>query len=546
VINSSTQYLRTIAALAFVLGTVPVPGQAPHVENVVATRHQAIVAGKTVQYTATAGLLPIYVNDTGEQMASMFFIAYTIERPQGQPPRPITFLWNGGPGSNSAQIHVVGFGPKRVKTADTYPAWGPNTETEMVDNQETWLDTSDLVFVDPVGTGFSRATKQEYRDILYTPRGDAEAVAELIRLYRTRFDAWDAPIFLAGESYGTTRAMMVAEALERRRTRLAGVVLMSGGFNVGQSVPRSLNQALAISEYTAGAHYHKRLSPELQALSRDAAVSRAVEWARGEYAPALERLESLPPSERAALLAQLQRYTGIDPRYVDEKTLTISGAEFADRLMQDRGLELGRYDVRMTTTSRKPETAWLPLTDPSLTPMIDLMQGTSRLFNHYVRETLGFKSDLLYRGPFGEAFHPEPLITVGPGFQSDWMTNMWNRGGGAAEGRAGGAGTAGRGGGAGGRGGAEAGGEEQPPLRRAMDVNPKLRVMNMKGMYDGSCATMDEAVARAESHLKGRITNHCYVGGHMFYSDLEARREAKRHFAEFVREVLAAREPSLP
>ena len=125
-----------------------------------------------------------------------------------------------------------------------------------------------------------------------------------------------------------------------------------------------------------------------------------------------------------------------------------------------------------------------------------------------MRETLGFKSDLLDRGPFGEAFHPEPLTTVGPGFQSDWMTNMWNRGGGAAEGRAGGAGTSGRGGGPGGRGGAEAGGEEQPPLRRAMDVNPKLRVMSMKGMYDGSCAAMDEAVTRAEPHLKSRITNH--------------------------------------
>ena len=195
VINSPTTFLRTIAALAFVLGTVPVLGQGPHVENIFSTRHQAVVGGKTIQYTATAGLLPIYVNDTGQQMASVFFIAYTVERPQGQPPRPITFLWNGGPGSKSAQIHVVGFGPKRVKTADTYPAWGPNTETEMVDNQEMWLDTSELVSSNPVGTGFSRATKEEYRDILYTPRGDAEAVAELIRLYRTASMRGTRPLF---------------------------------------------------------------------------------------------------------------------------------------------------------------------------------------------------------------------------------------------------------------------------------------------------------------------------------------------------------------
>jgi carboxypeptidase C (cathepsin A) len=522
--------VRLVSALLLALGAAPTRAQAPHVENIVSTHHQTVVGGKTIGYTATAGLLPIYVNDTGEQMASMFFIAYTADRAPGQPPRPLTFLWNGGPGSNSAQVHIVGFGPKRVKTADTYPTWGPNTETEIVDNQETWLDTSDLVFVDPVGTGFSRATKEEYRDILYTPRGDAEAVAELIRLYRTRFNGWDAPVFLAGESYGTTRAMMVAEALEKRRTRLAGVILMSGGFNVGQNVPRSLNQALAISEYTAAAHYHKRLPPDLQGLSREDAVKRAVEWARREYAPALDGLDSLTPSQRTGLLTELKRYTGIEPRYVDEKTLTISGAEFADRLMQDRGLELGRYDLRMTAKSRSADTMWMPLTDPSLLPMIDLMQGTSRLFNRYVRETLKFKSDLLYRGPFGEAFHPLPLVTVPPGFASDWMTNMWNRGRGGASGA-----PEGRGGGApGGR-----AGDDQPPLRRAMEVNSRLRVMNLKGMYDGSCAAQDEAVARAESHLRNRITNHCYVGGHMFYSDLEARREAKRHFAEFVREALA-------
>jgi hypothetical protein len=184
---------------------------------------------------------------------------------------------------------------------------------------------------------------------------------------------------------------------------------------------------------------------------------------------------------------------------------------------------------------------WLPLIDPSLMPMIDLMQGTSRLFNSYVRDTLKYRSDLLYRGPFGEAFYPRPLPKNPAGLSEDWMTLMWNRGGA----RGGGRGAEGSppaaagqpaqpgGGGRGGRGNATDA-PEPPPLRRAMELNPKLRVMNMKGMYDGSCAAMDESFARVEAHLKSRVTNHCYAGGHMMYSDLEVRREMQRDFAEFV------------
>jgi carboxypeptidase C (cathepsin A) len=295
--------------------------------------------------------------------------------------------------------------------------------------------------------------------------------------------------------------------------------------------------------YTATAHYHKRLASDLQSLSRDEAVKRATEWARSTYAPALARRDSLTADERAALLAQLKQFTGIEPRYFDQRTLTISKDNATDRLLEDKGLELGRYDSRMTAKSRG-EKSWLPMIDPSLLPMIDLMQGTSRLFNSYVRDTLKYRNDLLYRGPFGEAFYPRPLGKNPAGISDDWMAVMWNRGGaarGAGRGGEEGAPTAGTqaGGGRGGRGNASsADATEPPPLRRAMEINPKLRVMNMKGMYDGSCAAMDEAVARAEPQLKSRIVNHCYAGGHMMYSDLEARREMQRDFAEFVRSAL--------
>jgi carboxypeptidase C (cathepsin A) len=338
--------------------------------------------------------------------------------------------------------------------------------------------------------------------------------------------------------------MGVSEALERRRTHLAGVVLISGGFNVGQRVPQELNAALQLPMYTATAHYHKRLPSDLQALSRDEAMKRAAEWARTTYAPALARRDSLSADERSALLAQLQRFTGIPPRYFDQRTLTISKNELSDRLLEDKGIELGRYDSRMTIKSRGEKTLWFPLIDPSLLPMIDLMQGTSQLFNSYVRDTLKYRSDLLYRGPFGEAFHPQPLSRNPAGVYEDWMTTMWNRGArGGAGGRGGEEPAPAAGGGRGGRGTSSDAPTEAPPLRRAMELDPKLRVMNMKGMYDGSCAAMDEAVARVEPQLKSRIVNHCYAGGHMMYSDLEVRREMRRDFTEFVRQALGGNTP---
>ncbi len=497
----------------------------------VTTHHQVVVDGRTIRYTARAGLLPLLDNDTGALMARMFFVSYVVDRAANAPPRPLTFLWNGGPGSSSSQVHVVGFGPKRIKTADTYPDWGPTAESALQDNQETWLGTSDLVFVDPVGTGFSRATSDSSRDILYTTRGDVEATAEFIRLYRTRFGAWNAPIYIAGESYGTTRAMGVAEALERRRTHLAGVILISGFFDIGQRVPGDLTQVLQLPLYTATAYYYKRLPPDLLALTRDAAVQQAVQWGRQAYLPAISRRDSLSESEHTAILEGLRRFTGIQPRYVGQRTLAIAKDEFMDELMADRGLELGRYDSRMTAKHRTAQTPWSPLIDPSLVPMIDLMQGTSRTFNSYVRDSLGYRSDLLYRGPFGGAFHPEPLEISPGGFASDWMESMWNRSDrneNRSEPR---------------RDGGTSGGDSdrlaedqatKPPLRTAMAINPTLRVMNVRGMYDMSCLALDEAVARSDENLRSRITNHCYVGGHMVYTDLAARQQLQRDFAAFV------------
>ena len=488
----------------------------PHGDTIVATHHEVRLGTRRLQYTAHAGLVPLYVNDTGERMASVFFVAYFADRQPGAPRRPITFLWNGGPGANSAQVHFMGFGPKRPRTPDTFPEYAENTETPVVDNAETWLGHSDLVFIDPVGTGFSRATTPEHLQTLYTRRGDAEAVAEAIRIILTRFDAWGAPLVVGGESYGTTRAMLVAETLQRRGARVDGVALISGGYDAGQQVPEHLRDALAITEFTAIAHHHRRLPGDLQALIEQEAVAQATRWARETYAPALERRDRLSAAEREQIRAGLARYTGIAADRLDLQNLRLSGADFADRLLSDQGLELGRYDGRMTARARPQGTMWWPTIDPSLQRLGGTMGGTSQVFNRYVRNTLGFESDLYYQGPFGNAFHPQPRIPHPSGMPADWMTFRFRMEPGAGEAA-----------------------ETEPPLRRAMTLNPNMQVINMKGLYDGSCAQLDEAVARTAPDLRQRVTNVCLPGGHMFYTDRAARQIAERAFGEFVQRVSA-------
>ena len=526
---SFTPVVRTLAALAALLTSAAAAqvAQSPEASTeLVTTHHQIVVNGKTLRYTATAGLLPIADNEAGEPHARMFFVAYVLDRGANAPVRPLTFLWNGGPGSSSSQVHLLGFGPKRIKTADVFPTNPVLSESELLDNQETWLDQSDLVFVDPVGTGYSRPTKPQYAAEFYNTRGDIESVAEFIRMYRTRFDAWSAPLFIAGESYGTTRAQGVVEALERRRTRVAGVMLISGGMAAGQVVPPNMQSALLVPGFTATAFYHKKLPPDLQTSLQDA-LRQSESWARNEYATALARRDSLTPEDRAAIVSQLAHFTGMNPSVIDQKTLTLTSNDFDDRLLQDRGLQLGRYDARLANARNLTTTPWEPHTDPSLGPIIDLMLGTSPLLIRYLRNELQFKSDLLYQGPFGEGY---PGTTKPRG---DWMSTRWNGGAMVAQDSAG-------------RGRGSVPFQNDPPfLRRAMEIDPKLRVLVARGLYDsGGCVASDYAISRVDPGFRERIQGHCYGGGHMMYTDKEARQGIKRDVTEFMREALAGASPS--
>jgi len=520
-----TAVLLLLAALAASAAETTAP------DEFVITHHQVEVGGRTLHYTVRAGMLPIYANDTGTLMARMFIVACVADPKRGEPARPLTFVWNGGPGSASAELNLVGLGPLGLKTPPTYPEWQADPPSEIVERPETWLATSDLVFVDPIGTGYSRATSLEYRDILYTTRGDIEAVAEMIRVYRTRFDAWDAPLFIAGESYGTTRAMGVAEALERRRTGIAGVILISGEYEAGQEVSPALQAALQIPMFTEAAQYHRRLPAELQALPLHDALRAAEDWARQVYAPALESPDQLAPAARAEVIEGLTRYSGVAAKYIDEKSLKLDKNTFADRLLDDEDRELGRYDLRMTLPRRDLKQMWIPIRDPSLVPLLDLMQGTFPPAIRYFRDTLGYRSDLLYHGPFGEEFHPAPLVDVTHGASgdlggifTDWMTMMWNREAQSGPAKA-----------------DQPSAPERPPLERAMERNPRLRVWNIRGWYDSSCAALYEAVKQTREPLRQRVISSCYPGGHMLYTDVAVRQALQRDFARFVSDATAAR-----
>lgn len=461
---------------------------------IVSTRHQVTVGGSPLRYTARAGTIPIRENDTGDVRANMFFVAYTLDRAPGAPPRPLTFLWNGGPGSNSGLVHLLGFGPKRITTATgSMPRYAP-TGTALIDNQETWLAFTDLVFVDPIGTGYSRPTKPEYAAEFYQSPGDAESVAEFIRVCRLRLDALTSPLYLMGESYGVTRASLVAEALTRRRTKVAGVILLSGGFPLEGDVPAATRNALSLPIWTAAAHHHKKLPPDLQSGSIDQALRASMAYAEGDYAGALARAETLTAADRAAVIANLARFTGLPPAQINEKSLRVTTEQMSNTLLGGDRM-IGRYDSRAIGPRDTSGGPYDPTKDPSLK---DILDATSVL--RYLREELGYKSDLVYQGPFGGGYPPPTA------FRGDWMSVRWNRN------------------------------LPQPAgLSAALANDADLRAFVACGYFDllGGCYASDYAARHLPAALQPRVTSRVYAGGHATYEDDGARRQLHADVVKF-------------
>ncbi|HJV67190.1 MAG TPA: peptidase S10, partial [Geomonas sp.] len=331
---------------------LPEPPQLLPSKNTV-TRHKLRIGGKEIVYSATAGELPLQT-ESGEIEARIFYVAYKAEAKGGAKRRPLLFIFNGGPGAASVWLHLGAIGPKRVQMLPDGNM--PAPPFQLVDNASSWLDVADLVFVDPVGTGYSRAEKPDLTKKFTTVRGDIDSLGSFIRLYLTRYQCWDSPLFLVGESYGTFRAAGLADHLVEHGIALSGVIEISMVLNMqtlsfdnGNDLPYQL----FLPSYTATAWYHKKLAPDLQA-NLEQTLSAAEQWAAGEYQDALNKGDRLSQAERQAVIDKMARFTGLTPSFIDNRNLRIDQTTFATELLRDSRRVTGLMDSRLTAANVEP------------------------------------------------------------------------------------------------------------------------------------------------------------------------------------------------
>ena len=466
------------------------------VETQSVTHHSIQLGGETLAYTAKAGTLLLREED-GKKRASVFFVAYTRDGVQDPATRPVTFSFNGGPGSSSVWLHLGALGPRRVDLGpEGFDARPP---FRLVDNTESWLDLSDLVFIDPVSTGYSRAVPGESAAPYHGVEGDVQSVAEFIRLWTTRERRWGSPKFLTGESYGTTRAAALANHLAvRHGLYLNGIVLVSAilNFQTAEFDPgNDLPCELYLPTYAATAFYHKKLAPELE---RDlgATLAEVERFASGEYALALRRGGALSDAERDAIATKLARYTGLSKEYVERANLRIEINRFCKELERGERRTVGRLDSRYEGIDRDAA-GETPESDPSLSPILG---PYSAALNHYLRGELGYESDLVYEILSGRVFP----------WKFDDAENRYL--------------------------------DVAERLRRTLAQNPALRVFVACGYYD--LATPYAAAHYTFEHLGmerellARIRFGHYEAGHMLYVQGASRQRFKQDVAAFYAQAL--------
>jgi carboxypeptidase C (cathepsin A) len=462
--------VRTVFAAALLL-VIFQHGALAQTPDQAVTQHAIRVGGKALNYTATAGRLPIRDQATGEVHGEMFFTAY---RMASRTQRPVAFIWNGGPGANSLLLHFEAFGPRTF------------SDGQLADNQATLLAAADLVFVDPIGTGFSRPAKGEYEAEFYNTLGDHQSIAEFIRLWRQRFDAQASPVFLIGESFGTWRAAGVAEIMAKRGQHISGIVLISGGAGVGLRFDTKAERAaFRIPNRTATALHHGLLDKSL-GTDREAAMRTAEKWAMEVYAPALARIEQLSEAEREGIARDLARYTGVPDSAIDRKTLEMTPRGYLAALLKAQGKTLNTFDMRITGGGEG--------------------SGESARVDQYFRKDLGYRTDLAYAGlggGLGEAYTPtgaeRTSINAKWAYNSGEITPEVMAAAQAGEGPPG----------------------SQPWSVNAIKLDPKLKVMVAAGMYDSlnSCAANNALLTKLERDVAPNFVMKCYAGGHMMYRD---------------------------
>jgi len=460
----------------------------------VETQHEISLEDRKLTYTARAGIIPL-VDDSGETEAEIFFTAYDLNGFDDRADRPLCFVFNGGPGSASIWLHMGALGPKRVVMEEE--GWMPAPPYRYEDNAYTWLDQTDLVFIDPVGTGFSRAAKEDLDSKFCGFKGDIESVGEFIRLYLTRYKRWSSPLFLSGESYGTTRAAGLAGHLVDRGITFNGIVLISTvlDFEAIRFMPANdLPFQLFVPTYAATAWYHGKLNAELQGRALADLMAEVKAWSEGDLTVALMKGDRLASDERQAVAKKLSAYTGLSLEYVLGTNLRINIFHFCKELLRGEKRSVGRLDSRFKgiealTVTEHPEF------DPS---MLAITPPYTSAFNHYVRSELQIETDL-------------PYETLSLKVNEKWE---WEKGSMPATGET---------------------------LRGAIAKNPYTKVFVGQGYYD--LATPHFATEYMLSHMnvdpdhRDNIQMVDYEAGHMFYLDVSSLSAFREDVRRFVHEA---------
>ena len=486
----------------------PAADLGPAREESSVTEHVIRIKGQLIPYRATAGTT-LLRDDKGEPTGLMYAVAYTRSDVKDLSARPIAFFYNGGPGSASMWLHMGAFGPRRVSTADA--AFTPPAPYALVDNTESLIARTDMVFIDAMGTGYSHAVGKAQNKDFYGIDEDVQAFAQFIRTYLSRTDRWNSPKFLMGESYGTFRSAALGNALQSRDgIHLNGIVLISSVLDMatitfGQGDDRPC--IFYLPSYAAVAWYHQALKNRPADL--EAFLAEVRRFAQGDYAAALFKGAALPAADKQAVAAKLAEYTGLGADYWLKANLRVTLAQFNVELERSRGLTTGRIDARFTGFTRDllAENAQGDPEGPAVGGAFTAMINT---YNH---QELRFGQDKVYNTSSGGArewnWRRQPATGGFPGAPS-------TTGGGFFPGAP----------------------NVESDLAQAMVTNPRLLVQVENGYYD--MATPFFATEFTMSHLglpaelQANIKLNFYPSGHMMYLHDESRVKLHDNIAAFI------------
>jgi carboxypeptidase C (cathepsin A) len=462
-------------------------------EKTSVTRHSVRIDGQNVNYTATAGTLHL-MGEEEQDTASIYYTAYTRDGVDNLEERPVMFTFNGGPGSSSVWLHMGTFGPRRVNMRDAgQPDAAPY---RLEDNAYSLLDVTDLVFIDPVGTGYSHALGENEDKEFHGVEEDVQAVGDFIRLWITRNERWNSPKLVGGESYGTTRTAALSSHLQRRGIFANGLVLVSSilNFQTARFVPgNDLPHITFLPTFAATAWYHGKVANAPEDIEDFLGPVR--EFAQGEYATALMKGDQITDQEAADIASKLSAYTGVSEQHILETNLRLNIFRFTKELLRDDRRTVGRLDSRFKGMDRDAAGERFEH-DPSMTAIMGPYTAT---VNHYLRTELGYVDDKEYEILSG---------TVG----RNWNWDLERSGGGYIN--------------------------VAENMRRAMAADENLKVFVANGYYDLATPffateyTMNHLMV--EPHLKDNIVMQYYEAGHMMYIHQESLVKLKHDLAEFI------------